>query len=271
MRSFFTITSGNHEYHQMAKVLVTTAHLNSNLDLHCIYDGQPDEFTDWLARRNVPVLFWQVPFLNKINQYYTGKKPIEHCRGAYLCLEIPNVVNEYGFDDEFVLYIDVDTMILNDIHLENIRPKLASAAPCWKIDDWTYLNAGVMVFNVHNLREVYEDFIEHIVKHNFDFEFTGLGPCSQGAWNSFLAGELEKLLPEYNWKPFWGYNENAKIIHFSGPNPNEAALFLSDSIKVNTETYWQKIHRYAFNQDRNSYDKYIRIWNEYAESALTPK
>ena len=76
--------------------------------------------------------------------------------------------------------------------------------------------------NVPNLRINYPDFSMRLRKHNFDFSFAKMGPCDQGAWNSFYAnGEHEKLIPEYDWKPWWRINQKTRIVHFSGTKPQD--------------------------------------------------
>jgi hypothetical protein len=35
----------------------------------------------------------------------------------------------------------------------------------------------------------------------------------------FRHGGWKPLRPELNWKPYWGINPAAKIIHFHGPKP----------------------------------------------------
>lgn len=41
----------------------------------------------------------------------------------------------------------------------------------------------------------------------------------QGYINEVCDNEFDFLPLEYNWKPYWGLNENAKIIHFHGIKP----------------------------------------------------
>ena len=46
------------------------------------------------------------------------------------------------------------------------------------------------------------------------------GPGDQGAFNMFYAGQFEvRLWPSWNWKPYWGYQSDAKLLHFHGPKP----------------------------------------------------
>jgi len=55
--------------------------------------------------------------MDKIHEKYTGKKSVDYCGGAYLCIEISQALYKNGFDDAYALYLDVDTIVLNDFQL----------------------------------------------------------------------------------------------------------------------------------------------------------
>ncbi len=265
MKCVFTVTSNDPKYHDLAKVLVATARLNSNVELCCLYDGQEDEFTSWLSRWGVHCYIWKVSFLEDIRRTYTGKKSLEFCAGTYLRTEIPNAFQHYGLRDEYVLFLDVDTMVLNRINLNHIKPTYFAAAPDWDIADWSLVGTGVMLINLVEMRKNYSKLIGHLMQHDFDFSFDGAGPCSQGAWNTFFRGRWDKLNPLYDWKPWWGFNLRAKIVHFSGPKPEEVPLLLGDQIDEGSMGETQKIHHFVVNQDKNSFLRYSSIWKEYRE------
>ena len=47
---------------------------------------------------------------------------------------------------------------------------------------------------------------------------------------SHYAINMFDLLPdELNWKPYWGLNSNAEIVHFHGPKPSLVLEFLTKS------------------------------------------
>lgn len=262
MKCVFTVTDRDPAYIHMAKVLVVTARLNSNLDIFCLYDGEQQNFISWLTRWGVSCVRWQVPFLSDIRDRYTGEKSIDYCAGAYLCLEIPHAFNAAGINDQYTLYIDADTMILNNPSLEHMQPAYLAAPPDWNISERSFVSAGVMVLNLNRIRQDYPRFVEHLLKHNFDFAFAGHGPCSQGAWNTFYKGQWENLEPEYDWKPWWGFNQEAKIVHFSGPKPKEIPPLLMKPAGEE-ETERQKINRFVVQQDPESYRRYLKIWKDY--------
>lgn len=45
-------------------------------------------------------------------------------------------------------------------------------------------------------------------------------------------GRWDRLAPEYNWKPYWGLNPNAKIVHFHGIKvENIERVFRGESVQ----------------------------------------
>jgi lipopolysaccharide biosynthesis glycosyltransferase len=262
MKCVFTVTDKDPGYIRMAKVFVLSAQMNSNLDLYCIYDGGKQEFISWLKNRGIPCIKWKVTFLDKIRDKYTGKKSIDYCAGAYLCIEIPLAFEASGIDDQYILYIDVDTMVLNNFSLDHKNPKYFAGAPDWGVSDLSFIGASVMVINLKQVKKDYPKFLKHLLKHNFDFSFAGHGPCSQGAWNTFYRNKWDKLEPTYDWKPWWGFNPQAKIVHFSGPKPYEIQPLLVDDISAE-ESERDKINRFVVKQNPESYKKYLQVWNKY--------
>lgn len=270
MKTVFTVTDRDPYYLLMAKVFVLTARKNSNAELCCIYDGQQGEFTSWLARHEVRCIQWQVPFINDICKKYTGKKSVDYCAGAYLCVEIPNAFRANGIDDTHVLYMDVDTIVLNDLCIDDRRPKYLAATPDWDISDWGFFGAGVMLINLEQVRCDYNRFVEHLYRHNFDFAFVGHGPCNQGAWNTFYKDKWERLSPEYDWKPWWGVNPLAKLVHFSGPKPFEIAALLTNN-EEEPETERQKINKFVVQKAPNAFRSYLGMWNAVAKDVSDEK
>lgn len=263
MKCVFTITDANKEYLELAKTLIMSAKLNSDTDFLCIYDGLENEFTSWLRKQNVPYYKWRVPFFNEIKEKYTGKRSFDFCAGTYLRIEIPNVFDFYGIKEDYILFIDVDTLILDTIDLTDIKPKCFAGPPDWNISIWSPVSTGVMLINVKNLKDEYKYLVEHLINNNFDFDYAGVGPCSQGAWNTYFKDRWEKLDPDYDWKPWWGFNPKAKIVHFSGPKPNEIEIILSGKRNKRDESELEQIHRSVIERDKKSYTKYLKIWQKF--------
>ena len=261
MKCVFTVTDRDPTYIEMAKVLVLTAQLNSNVDVCCLYDGQDISFMSWLYNRKVPCIRWQVPFLEEIEMTYTGNKSFDYCAGAYLCIETANAFKANSIDDEYAIYLDADIMVMNNLEFDH-KPRYFSAPPDWDVLDWTFVSTGVMVLNLQRLREDYDKFVKHLISHNFDFSFAGHGPCSQGAWNTFYSQKWDNLSPGYDWKPWWGFNPNARLVHFSGPKPNEVLRLIND-LESEKGDERDNINRFVIKQNVGSYQKYLQIWKQY--------
>ena len=66
---------------------------------------------------------------------------------------------------------------------------------------------------------------------NIERNISGL--FDQGYLNELCFKDMELLPIEYNWKPYWGINDKAKLIHFHGMKPssnlNEAGFITDNS------------------------------------------
>lgn len=263
MKCIFTLAGSNSRYVEMTKVLVASAYHNTNLDLYCLYDGNDAGFIAWLKKWGVTVLPWRVTFFDDIYKHYKGNKSFQFCVGTYLCTEIPWALRYYGILDRYVLYVDTDTMILNDVFLDHHTPSYYAAPPDWDITDWSFVSAGVMLLNTDKLLESYPAFLDYLKDHNFDFDFAGHGGADQGAWNTFYADLWDKLEPKYDWKPWWGFNPEASIVHFSGPKPQDLPDLLNDPFEHDENPLTRKINVFVVNQDLDAFKRYLHIWRKY--------
>ncbi len=86
----------------------------------------------------------------------------------------------------------------------------------------------------------------------------------QGAYRIFykkLFGfKWDKLPIEYNWKPYWNENTQAKIIHFHGPKPYQKEILLSANPPQHLKPLLPLI--------TENYAKLSRLWNEFYEAAI---
>lgn len=248
----------------MAKVLVLSAIKNTNLELYCVFDGPENKFTNWLKSKNINVIFWKITFLADLIKRYDGNKSINFCRGTYLCMELPYILTENNINDRYILYTDVDIMFIGAVELDQSKPDLFASSTDWNINDWTRFSTGIMVMNIHTLRQQYPKFLKWIQKNNYNFKYTGMGPCDQGAWNTFYKGKNNKLNQVYDWKPWWGRNDNASIIHFSGPKPN----FINKVInQPDIEHLNSTDHLYSsiIKENIEGYKYYYNVWKNLLE------
>ncbi len=262
MRCVFCLAGSDPEYIEMAKVLVLSAGANTRLELLCVYDGSDQRLIEWLESKNVLVIRWSVSFLEDLRDRYDGEKSIEFCRGTFLCMEVPYILNHYGMEDEYILYVDTDTMFVDDVDLNDTQPQTFCAPKDWSVSDNSRFSTGVLLMNCRFLLSQYSVFQTHIRRHNYNFSFTGMGPCDQGAWNTFFENKSEELPNCYDWKPWWGSSDAAIVIHFSGPMPRQVRRLIE---MENPITEVDKIHKYVVDQDQNSYIRYVEAWEVIAK------
>ena len=157
-------------------------------------------------------------------------REIEYNRifGTFMRMEIPVVEKE----EKYVLYSDIDVIFNADILLEELpHPTYLAAAPEYErnVEDMEYFNAGVLVMNIQGMKEKYEEFI--LKMKNRERNISGL--FDQGYLNELCFKDMELLPIEYSWKPYWGINDKAKLIHFHGMKPssnlNEAGFITDNS------------------------------------------
>lgn len=151
-----------------------------------------------------------------------------------------------GFVDEYILYADVDVMFVRDVSLDDFAPlpryytmgTESIVKPRNKKRNWfagQYGNAGVILYNIPNMRSTYKKFLEHVfsasnLKRGLHYGIHG--PGDQGAYNSFYnlrnyhAADTRSA-PFFNWRPFWKDHLNegktVSIVHWHGPKPKDYA------------------------------------------------
>ena len=253
MKWFFAINEaspGFEIYSQMIKVAVYTAQQNTSLEPYCIYDGADNELTDWLQKNGVKIIYHRTGHYEKLQTQYPWCSTVA-C-GAFLRIEIPKIVEIYNIQDEYVFYTDCDVMFVGDVvdYLQGITCEYFAAAPEHEPTNWEYLNSGVLYMNVKNLQKIqkeFDDFIDGNLEQILQLAY------DQGAYNLFFKDKWDRLDIQLNWKSYWDFSSEAKIIHFHGPKPTQAEeirsktapasslLFANGFYWLNTEI-WQFIY-----------------------------
>ena len=191
------------------KIAVLTANKYTKLQPVLMYTGERNDFTRWLEDHGVEVRDSVLPYLPLIRRLSDEGRYHMHSVGHWLRTNITIEEKE----EEYVLYTDIDVIFRGEPQIEN-KPKLFAAAPEFQKDGWNYFNAGVMFINVPALRSTYEDF-EAYLRLNIEEKTTGFH--DQIAYNEYYRGRWGRLSPTLNWKPYWGKNDQADIVHFHGP------------------------------------------------------
>lgn len=226
MRCFFALNEASTsfwDYANLVQVAVHSARTHTKLQPVCLYDGADNALTDWLERAGVTIIRRRT-FLH---EWVTELAPIP--RGAYLRLEIPEVCREQGWDDSHVLYTDCDVVFLRDPQplLVPITPEFFAAAPEGDQTDFAHFNSGVMWINIAGLAAEQSALRDTIRTHLAE---AIAPPYDQAALQRHFAGRATPLPLELNWKPYWGTNADAAILHFHGPKPFQKYLALNQRL-----------------------------------------
>jgi len=250
MKWFFAINEaspGFEIYSQMIKVAVYTAMQNTSLEPYCIYDGEDNELTDWLQKNGVKIIYHRTPHYEKLQTQHPLYSTVAF--GAFLRIEIPKIVEICEIPDEYVFYTDCDVMFFDDVvdYLQGITCEYFAATPEHDPNNWEYFNSGVLYMNVKNLQKIqkeFDDFIDQNLDQILQLAF------DQGAYNLFFKDKWDRLDIQLNWKSYWNFSPEAKIIHFHGPKPTQveeirsktapasSMLFANGFYWLNTEI-WQ--------------------------------
>jgi len=223
MEWYFALTEDStafRQYAEMIMVAVHTAQQHTTLQPHCLYDGGDNDFTAWLTKRGVRIIQHR-SFVRDALGELGRRKGNPHLAaalsGAFSRVELPEIVSSGR-----ILYTDCDVFFLGEVvpELEANACRYFAVAPESARDDYVNMNTGVMLMNTERLRESLPAFREYISKNLAALEAES---WDEAAYRWFYRDEKgpmwDRLRPELNWKPYWGENAQAKIIHFHGPKP----------------------------------------------------
>jgi Glycosyl transferase family 8 len=209
----------------LIKTSVMSALSRTSLRPICIYSGMTTEIEEFLKRHGVPMVPASFPLTEDLDETLKGRADYSSAmaHGSYLRLMIPNIERE----DEFVLYADYDCMFVRDPDLDIDGIQFIAAAPETDRDNWGWFNNGVLVINVPGLRSIYDKMIRIISLRLMSGLFA---VHEQGEMNAIFWMKWNRLKLQQNWKPYWGANESAEIIHYHGPKPLEISQRLNSGL-----------------------------------------
>lgn len=234
---------------------VASARANTGLRPMCLYNGGEARHARELAALGVEVVPHRSSLEAELRAAYG--ESFDTFSGHWLRVDLPEIETE----DEFILYTDVDVMFLAPPRVE--PPPLIAAAPEFEINNTSYFNSGVMVLNLPRLREVQDEFtaaIRRRLRHGFRYpahdqksynDFFGRGPL-----NRLRGRAFSPMSPALNWKPYWGVNEGASIVHFHGPKPRLAKRLAARGGEVATSDTYRALWRRA----PDAYEAYVAMW-----------
>ena len=186
---------------------------NPNIKPFLILDGEMDDNLEKLEKLGVTIIKHQSLFYDSLLEHY---KTNTIAFGAFLRIDIPKICEKLGIVDEYVLYTDNDVLFKDDIStLFKLKPNYFMVSGEFsKSFTTSSINTGVMWINWYNMNKCYDEFVSFIKSNLSRFEV-----YDQDAIKIFFNGKIEYLDFNYNYKPYWGYSDGIKILHFHGPKP----------------------------------------------------
>lgn len=198
-------------------VSVLSAREHTSLEPVCLYVGADHPRLSWLEANGVTVKR-HTPSLAAALQAGYGDDAAKFS-GHWARVDVPDIETE----ETYVLYTDIDVMFRRDPALYDFRPAYVAVAEEQKLSDRHHFNSGVMVINIPAMRAALPWFRAAIDRRLYGvFKYP---PHDQASFNEFFKPVASWMDPAFNWKPYWGWNDNAAIIHFHGPKPRHVARF----------------------------------------------
>jgi len=209
----------DHDWENLIRAALYSAKVNTTLEPVIVIDGEPSAFTEELKAAGAEVIFHKLSFQDALEQHYAGRGQNLHVyTGAFLRFDIPLIETRA----DYVLYTDCDVLFLtNPEFLPEEMPRYFAAAPQALPDDVADMNSGVMLINISNMRASHPQLLEFTKTH------LHLG-LDQEILRAAYANTATQLRPELNWKPYWGLNGKAVILHWHGPKPITVRNYLQN-------------------------------------------
>jgi hypothetical protein len=274
MWKWFFAYNGEHAsfFDAHIEIMLRSAREHTSLQPHLLYHGNRDHpVLSLMERYGVTVIHHTasvLPDLERIKAKFPDYA-IKLASGTFLRIDVPLIVQRLGYTDEFVFYTDVDVVFQHDLppvaSEPFLRPAYFSCAP-ERYQAGTNMNAGVMVMNVNSLAADHGPFKDFITAGDTLYhELFEQGPFDQQAYRLYYEGRWDRLPPEYNWKPYWGFNEDARIVHFHGPKIPQVQRALRGE-----QSHMSNDVEDLYKGDPGSYERYLERFERYTRPAPVP-
>lgn len=195
------------ELGEWLKVAIDSVLTNTTLQPFVIMDRASPILSRWLTERDVSFIERQTPLKNRIEDLNRSHGYPLQAQGNYLRYEAVRIV-----DEPFFLYADCDVIFLKNPDLSHFEPRLMSACPADTPYSYASFNTGVILFNRLAMLEELDHFYAFASDRLLRF-FPGF---DQAAVNKLYFGKIETLPATMNWRPHWGSNIDAELLHFHG-------------------------------------------------------
>ncbi|MGC5197948.1 class I SAM-dependent methyltransferase [Aphanothece microscopica] len=222
MKAYFCInehglTTLGERYLEHLVVAIYSCIHNTDLEPCLLYDGSSHDILRVVEELGCTILRHQLSFKDELGAACKeAQVNFDVASGAFLRLDIP-LLNQ---EDELSLYVDVDVMFLRQPDFSGCHPMYFAAAPESDVENYSHINSGVMLINNHGLRAELPGLIENIIRGRLR-ALSG-DPYHQGHLNDYFRDKIDRLSPVFNWKPYWGCNSEASIVHWHGVKYPEA-------------------------------------------------
>jgi lipopolysaccharide biosynthesis glycosyltransferase len=238
----------NDAYRTMLKVALVSQRLNApGLKPVLIYNGKEERFHDEIRALGCEVVFHTLSFeADVLAQPSRADLWKDVARGAFLRLDIPELFPALGE----ALYTDLDVMFLKDPTRYSLKTETIALAPEFDIENFDAVNTGAMLFNCRGARQVFKEVIQFSKA-----SLINVPDYDQGAIRLCLKGRWDRLSPLMNWKPYWGENKEAVVVHFHGPKPTD----FQENRK--SPPFKEGVYKALYDRAPASYNEYLRIWN----------
>ena len=206
------------------QVAVLSARQHTALSPVCLVDAGANRAEvgrqlGWLQAHGVRLVFHTASLLGALRSHFGAIMDVYS--GHWLRCDIPMLEQA----EEYVLYTDFDVMFSGPVEDNPVWPRLMACGPERDRSDATYFNSGVMIMNLPNLRPRLPE-LRAMILQRLD---CATAHDDQGALNVVFRGEWDWLPPAWNWKPYWGRYDGARIVHFHGPKPTPVRRMLQQA------------------------------------------
>lgn len=241
----------------MITVAVRSCQATTSLKPYCLYWGEPRQELDILTDMGVAIIPHESSLAPELKVGYRDN--YFKFAGHWLRVDIP----EIEVTDDFVLYTDID-IIFCGLPSRLPAPHFLSVAPEGREKDWNNFNSGVMLMNIPAMRNCMNDFKDAIRKRLLgSFKYP---THDQASFNSFYGDKFDRLPTTMNWKPYWGYNKDAHIIHFHGPKRE----FIAGLERAQDHSKFNPALLSIWTRDVAAYEKYCELYDSFLSAPPPP-
>ncbi|CZT33312.1 glycosyltransferase [Rhizobium sp. 9140] len=250
---FATNNNGLMNAFDQIKGAILSAKAKTSLVPFCILDDDgADEVTksriEWIENQGVTIFRHRSTMLSELIPVFGDQMKVYS--GHWLRCDIPLFEKE----DEYVLYTDIDVIFLKDVAKIAPEPRVVACGAEHNRGDYSYFNSGVMVMNVKAFAERRDDLVAGLKAR-----LSTTAPYDdQSLLNDVFRGHWDHLPDEWNWKPYWGANEDALILHFHGPKPVHVVV-----MQAGDEGRFGADFKTIYNRDKEGYAHFLPVFQQY--------